>query len=722
MRGKNMNDLVIKRVAQQVGVSTNQVAVVNEMLNDGATIPFISRYRKEATGGLDEVQVKAIYDVHQYEKNLFERKESVINLIDEKGLLTPELKSQILAAKKMVDVEDMYRPFKEKKKTKATEAIALGLEPLAKKLMSFPEGVRLTELATPYVNKDVVNVELALRGAGYIISEWVSDNANFRNYIRDFIFKNGVVVTKVKKAHENTDNKYDIYHDFRGNLKAIKGHQTLAINRAIKEKIISFKIEVDEARIISWLSKKSIRPGNQAITTLVESAIADSYKRLIFPSIERELWSEALAKAEEGAINIFSKNLYQLLMTPPIKGKTVLGFDPAFRTGCKLAIVSPEGKLGKIEVIYPHHPQNQVEQSKTKLIDLIKKFKVDVVAIGNGTASRESEEFVAKTIKEANLDAKYIIISEAGASVYSASAVAQKEFPDLQVEQRSAVSIARRLQEPLAELIKIDPKSIGVGQYQHDVNQKMLSSELDFVVESAVNNVGVNINTASPELLTHVSGLSAKVAENVVLLRDEIGKFNSRTEIKKVKGMGPKAYEQAAGFLRILDGKNPLDKTPIHPESYKQAKTLMEKMKISVNQLGSKDVIDKCNAAKFENFTELKIDKYTFELLIESFKKPLQDPRDDVDEPIFRSDVLTIEELQEGMEVAGVVRNITDFGAFIDIGLKNDGLAHISKLKKGFVKHPLEVVSVGQKVKCWIIEVDLNRKQTKLTLVDPKTN
>lgn len=711
-----MNELVLKQTAIQTGISINQIIAVNKMLEEGNTIPFIARYRKEATGGLDENQIKAIGDVFAYEQNLQQRKEDVIRLIEEKQMMTPDLKTKILGCVKLVDIEDLYRPYKEKKKTKATEAIALGLEPLAKQIFSQKES-DIEALAAKHLNDKVKTVSLALEQAAYIISEWISDNASFRRWIRTETIKNGNVVSKVKKNAPDPEKTYEMYYDFKEPVKQIKGHRVLALSRAEKEKVVSFKIEVDTKPIFKYLEEKNIITTNPTYARYLSKAIEDAYDRLISPSIEREIWSELEEKASDGAINLFSKNLAQLLMTQPVKGKTVLGFDPAFRTGCKLAVIDQQGKMLDIKVIYPHQPVNKVQEAKQILTALIKKYNINVIAIGNGTASRESEEFVANVLKELNDNVAYTIVNEAGASVYSASKEAQKEFPDLQVEERSAISIARRLQEPLAELIKIDPKSIGVGQYQHDVDQKKLGQELDFVVSSVVNNVGVNINTASTELLEHVSGITKTIASNIIEARGELGKFNSRVELKKVKGLGPKAFEQAAGFLRILDGKNPLDKTPIHPESYDKAKLLMEKLGISVDKLGTSEVIEKVDSINPSIATELGIDKYTFEDLVKSFKKPLQDPRDDVDAPIFKNDVVKLEDLKPGMELDGIVRNITDFGAFIDIGLKNDGMAHISKLKKGFVKHPMDVVSVGQKVTCYVVEVFKDKGKVSLSLI-----
>ena len=709
-----MNENIINNIALELKIKNIQIEKTLDLLKEGNTIPFIARYRKEVTGNLDEQQIRKISEVYEYGVNLLKRKEDVIRLIDEKGLLTDELKKQIMDASKLVEVEDLYRPYKEKKKTKATEAIKNGLEPLAKQIMAYTTKT-LEDLVKPYLNENVANEKEALLGASYIIAEWISDNAYFRKWIRNFVFKTGIIVTKLKKNAIDENKVYEMYYDFRESVKYAKGYRILAINRAEKEKVISVNIEVDKERILKFLEEKNIKK-EAPFNYIIEEAIADSYKRLIFPSIEREIRSELTLKAEDDALDNFSKNLENLLMQPPMKEKNVLGFDPAYRTGCKLAVVDSTGKKLDIKVIYPHEPKNEKEKSKKILLDLIEKYNIDIIAIGNGTASRESEAFVASVIKDSPKKVEYIIVSEAGASVYSASKLAISEFPDLHVEERSAISIARRLQDPLSELVKIDPESIGVGLYQHDIPDKKLSNSLDFVVEKAVNSVGVNINTASVSLLKYVSGLTKTNIEKLIKFRDTYGKIKSREVIKKL--LTPKTYTQAVGFLRIVDGDIILDATAIHPESYSITLKLLDKLNLSLADIGSDKMDFDIDIEK--SALELGTDVYTLEDIVKSLKKPNRDPRDDMPKPLLKSDVLHLEDLKIGMQLQGTVRNVTPFGAFIDIGLKNDGLAHISKLTDKFIKHPMEVVNVGDIVDCYVDDIYMDKNKVSLSLIKPK--
>ena len=713
-----MNENIIKQMSLRLGIREIQVINTLSLLENGNTIPFIARYRKEATMGLNEVQIKEIADVYNYEVSLLKRKEDVIRLIDEKGLLTDELKDKILNCSKLVEVEDLYRPYKEKKKTKATEAIKNGLEGLAKIILSFPLGKTPMELASSFSCK-IDDNDKKLEGASYIIAEYISDNAYYRKYIRNYYFKNGLLVSKKKKSKEELDPSkvYEMYYSFEEPVKHAKPHRVLALNRGEKEDVLSVSINVNIDEIQSFLESKVIKNRDSLVCDLVSDAIKDSLKRLILPSVEREVRSELTDRASEVSIENFSSNLKNLLLTPPMKGITVLGFDPAFRTGCKLAILDKTGKVLDIGVIYPHEPQNEVEKSKKILLDFINKYHVDVIAIGNGTASRESEAFVADAIK--GTDVKYIIVNEAGASVYSASDLAIKEFPDLNVSQRSAISIGRRLQDPLSELVKIDPKSIGVGLYQHDVKQKELSEALDFVVESVVNSVGVNINTASKSILMYLSGLTSKTIDKILSVRDKLGKFTSREELRKNTKLSDKAYEQAIGFIRINDGVNPLDKTSIHPESYDKTYKLLSIIGSDVSELGSDTLKEKLSNINFDDVKEqLNIDTYTLEDIIKNLEKPLLDPRDELVKPILKSDILTIDNLTPGMVLEGTVRNVVDFGAFVDIGLKNDGLIHISNISNSYIKHPSEVLSVGDIIKCKVLEVNKEKNKVALTLKD----
>ena len=708
-----MNETIIKNICNELNIKEYQVKNTLNLLGEGATIPFIARYRKEATGALDENEINRINEVYTYQVNLLKRKEDVIRLIDEKGLLTEELKNSILNAEKLVDVEDLYRPFKEKKKTKATEAIKLGLEPLAKEI--FKENAGILEIAKKFINDKVPTIDFALEQACFIVAESISDNASFRKYIRNYLYKNGILKSSMKKNAQDETKTYEIYYNYEIKVPWVKPHQLLALNRGEKEGILKVDIASSIEQVETFLERKLIHKNNPDTTKLLKLSISDALKRLILPSVEREIRADLTEKAEEQAIKNFGINLHNLLMQPPIKSKTVLGFDPAFRTGCKLAVIASTGTLLHIDVIFPHEPKNDFETSKKKVLDLINKYNIDIIAIGNGTASRESEAFVAKVIKEAKKEVSYIIVNEAGASVYSASKLAQEEFPDLHVEERSAVSIARRLIDPLSELVKIDPKSIGVGMYQHDVTPKKLDSELEFVVSTAVNQVGVNVNTASRELLSYISGLNKKMIDKLLDYKERVGSILSRSELSKV--FSAKVYEQAIGFLRIPEGTNILDKTSIHPESYSIAQELLKKYNLTEEDIGTpkiKEVLKDIDIEKVSK--ELNTDIYTLEDITKSLILPLRDPRDELDAPILKSDILTLDDLRVGMELEGTVRNVIDFGAFIDIGLKNDALVHISEITDKYIKHPSEILSVGEIVKCYVLAIDKDKKRVSLTL------
>lgn len=710
-----MNEDIIKQIALELNIRIEQVKSTLKMLEDGNTIPFIARYRKEVTGNLDEEQIRSISEVYEYQVNLLKRKEDVIRLIDEKGLLTDKIKTEVMNASKLVEVEDLYRPYKEKKKTKATEAIKNGLEGLAKIILSFPKELYTVD---KFLNDNVKTKEDALEGAKYIIAEYISDNAYYRKWIRNDIYNNSKIVTKKKKNAVDEKKVYEMYYDYSEDVKYIKPHRVLAINRGEKEGVLSVSLEYNKEYIYNYLEKKLIKDENSECAVYVKDAIVDSYKRLIGPSVEREIRSELTEKSEEGAIEVFAKNLENYLLTPPMKDKMILGLDPAYRTGCKLAVIDYTGQMLDIKVIYPHEPKNDFEGSKKIVLDLIDKYNIDIIAIGNGTASRESETFIANVIKDAKRSVSYIIVNEAGASVYSASKLAIEEFPNLHVEERSAISIARRLQDPLSELVKIDSKSIGVGQYQHDVKEKNLNEALDFVVSKSVNNVGVNINTASASILKYISGLTKKSIEKIIDFRNKHGRFNSRNELIDNKILSAKAYEQSIGFMRVLDGSNPLDKTSIHPESYNKTTKLLESIGMNYDSLGTEELISKLDNINIDDYSKkLDIDIYTLEDIINSLKKPNRDPRDDFDKPILKSDVLHIEDLKKGMKLEGTVRNVVDFGAFIDIGIKNDGLVHISKITDRYIKHPSEVLSVGDIVTCYVDEVFLDKGKVALSLI-----
>lgn len=711
-----------KLIASEQSLSVGQVKNVITMLNEGNTVPFIARYRKEQTGALDEVQIRDIMERWQYIQNLEQRKEEVVRLIDEQGKLTPELEQSILKAAKLQEVEDLYRPFKQKRRTKATIAKEKGLEPYAEWLLTFPVSGSLEEEAGKYLSeeKGVSSVEEVIAGAKDIIAEMVSDEAESRKWIRRETSKKGTIESVVKDADKDEKKVYEMYYAYEEPVSKIVPHRILALNRGVKEEILRVAIKPDVESIIQYLNKRWIKNPGSIAAGVISEAIEDGYKRLIQPSIEREIHNELTEKAEEQAIHIFSENLRNLLLQPPLKGKVVLGVDPAYRTGCKLAVVDETGKVLNIGVIYPHPPVSKTKEAKEKLVDILKTYKVEMVAIGNGTASRETEQFVADVLKELPEEIFYIIVNEAGASVYSASDIAREEFPDLHVEERSAVSIARRLQDPLAELVKIDPKSVGVGQYQHDVSQKRLSESLTFVVETAVNQVGVNVNTASPSLLQYVSGLSKTVANNIVKKREEEGKFTSRAQLKKIPRLGAKTYEQAIGFLRVIDGTEPLDRTGIHPENYDAVKSLLKSLGFTSAELGTDELKKSLTTVDISSTaSELNIGELTLKDIIEALMKPERDPRDELPAPLLKKDVLKLEDLKPGMELQGTVRNVVDFGAFVDIGVKQDGLVHISKLSRKYVKHPLDVVSVGDVVTVWVDSIDTKKGRVALTMLAP---
>jgi len=710
-----MNENIINEIAIALNIKNKQVESTLSLLMDGNTIPFIARYRKEVTGNLDEEVIRKINEVYEYQVNLLKRKEDVIRLIDEKGLLTDEIKNNIMKCEKLVEVEDLYRPYKEKKKTKATEAINNGLEPLAKIIMSFPRSLDVSK----FLNDKVKTEEEAIMGAKYIISEWISDNAYYRKWIRNYTYNNGNIVSKKKKNAEDETKVYEIYYDFVDKVKYIKPYRILAVNRGEDEGVLSVSVDINEEDIYKYLNDKIIKDKNSVVYEYVIDAIKDSYKRLIKPSIEREIRSELNERGETEAISVFADNLEKLLLQPPMKEKNVLGLDPAYRTGCKLAVIDGASRVLEITVIYPHEPKNKWDEAKNVIKALIKRYNIDIVAIGNGTASRESEKLVAEVISEIkDKEVKYIIVSEAGASVYSASKLAISEFPDLHVEERSAISIARRLQDPLSELVKIDSKSIGVGLYQHDVNQKKLDESLNFVVSKAVNNVGVNLNTASFSILQYVSGLTKSVIDKILKYREEHGKITSREEYKKIKGISDKVYEQSVGFIRIVNGKNILDSTAIHPESYEKTLMLLDKFGMSSSDIGSEELLNKLNSIKIEELaSELNIDNYTLEDIIKCLKQPNRDYRDDFEKPLLKSDILKIENLSIGMKLQGTVRNVAPFGAFVDIGLKNDGLVHISEMTDKYVKNPSDIVSVGDIVDCYVKDINLEKNKVSLSFI-----
>ncbi|MBW5447117.1 S1 RNA-binding domain-containing protein [Cohnella sp. CFH 77786] len=710
-----------RQIAAELGLSPAQVRTVASLLDEGNTIPFIARYRKEMTGELDENQLRSIEERRNYLKGLEDRKNEVIRLIGEQDKLTPELEDAIRKAVKLQEVEDLYRPYRQKRKTRASVAKERGLEPLAEWLLSQPRQGALLAEAAKYVREDkgVTTPEEAIQGAMDIMAEMWADDADIRRWVRKFTWDHGVLYSKAKDPE--AESVYEMYYQYNEPVKRLPPHRVLAINRGEREDVLSVAVEVPVDRVVEELRRRVIRGPSVARDTLA-AAVEDSYKRLIAPSIERELRGELTEKAEEHAIGIFSENLRNLLLQPPVKGRVVLGVDPAYRTGCKLAVVDETGKLLEVAVTYPTPPHNKKAEAEAVFKRIIGGYGVQLIVIGNGTASRETEQFVAQVIKsmpERNL--QYLIVSEAGASVYSASKLAQEEFPELDVAERSAVSIARRLQDPLAELVKIEPKAIGVGQYQHDVTQKRLDESLSGVVESAVNHVGVDVNTASPSLLSYVSGINATLARNIVKSREEIGKFTDRKQLQKVPRLGAKTFEQCVGFLRISDGDNPLDRTPIHPESYDVVKRLLRELDLDVAAIGTEPLKEKLRGLKAEEVAEkLQVGVPTLRDIVDSLMRPGRDPRDELPPPIFHTDVLDIEDLKPGMELQGTVRNVVDFGAFVDIGIKNDGLVHISQLSDKFVKHPTEAVAVGDTVTVWVLGVDVKKGRVSLTMKKPR--
>ena len=708
-------------IAKETGVRPGQVKQVIALVEDGNTVPFIARYRKEATGSLDEVQIKAIDDRYTYIQNVEQRKVEVIRAIKEQEKLTRKLEKEIQAATVLQRVEDLYRPYKQKRRTKAIIAKEKGLQPFADWLMEFTkENVLVKAAVFVSEEKGVKTSEEAIQGAQDILAESFADDPDIREKVRYMTRKNGTVATAVKKNHEDEKKVFEMYYEYEEAIQKIVPHRVLAINRGEKEGVLKVSVNPPVDRILSVMKNKWLKEGTPS-NAVVSTAIEDAYKRLIQPSVEREIRTELSEKGEMQAIHIFSENLRNLLLQPPMKNKVVLGIDPAYRTGCKLAVIDETGKLLEVSVIYPHPPKNDKNEANQVMKQLVGKYPIEIMAIGNGTASRETEQFVADFLAEANSAISYVIVNEAGASVYSASEIARAEFPDLQVEERSAASIARRLQDPLSELVKIDPKAVGVGQYQHDVSQKKLADQLTFVVETAVNQVGVNVNSASSSLLQYVAGLSKAVAENITKTRDENGRFTTRTQLKKIPRLGAKTYEQAIGFLRIPEGKNPLDATGIHPESYETAEKLLKLVGADKRDVGKPQVaseLAKLNLSELSK--ELAVGEITLKDIVETLQKPSRDPRDEFPQPLLKNDILKMEDLLPGMEVQGTVRNVVDFGAFIDIGVKQDGLVHISKLKKGFVKHPLEVVAVGDIVTAWVEKVEKDKGRIALTMLQPK--
>ena len=709
---------IIAKLAEELNIRKNQAEAAVKLIDEGNTIPFISRYRKEATGALNDEVLRNLYERLNYLRNLEDKKEQVLSSIEEQGKLTDELKNQILAAETLVVVEDLYRPYRPKRRTRATIAKEKGLEPLADIILLQTTEKTLEEEAAEFLNpeKEVKTAEEAIAGAMDIIAEGISDEADYRKYIRDITMKKGKITSTAKDAE--AESVYEMYYEFEEPIEKLAGHRVLALNRGEAEKILTVKVEAPQEEILRYLEKQIITADNPQTTPVLKEVVADAYERLIRPAIEREIRNDLTERAEDGAIRVFGKNLEQLLMQPPIAGQVVLGWDPAFRTGCKLAVVDPTGKVLDTTVIYPTAPQNKVEEAKVVLKRLISKYQVTLISLGNGTASRESEQVIVDLLKEIPVKVQYIIVNEAGASVYSASKLATEEFPNFDVGQRSAASMARRLQDPLAELVKIDPKSIGVGQYQHDMNQKKLSEALGGVVEDCVNKVGVDLNTASASLLEYISGISKAIAKNIVTYREENGRFDSRSQLLKVAKLGPKAFEQCAGFMRILEGKNPLDSTGVHPESYDATKKLLEKLGYTMEDVTNRSVegISKKIADYDALAEELGIGAITLQDIVKELEKPARDPREDMPKPILRSDVLEIKDLKPGMILKGTVRNVIDFGAFVDIGVHQDGLVHLSEICDRFIKHPLEAVSVGDIVDVQVLSVDEKKQRIQLTM------
>lgn len=719
----NRNETIIKNIAKELNIQPKQVHNVITLIEEGNTVPFIARYRKERTNGLDEVQIRSITEKWEYAQNLEKRKDEVIRLIEEQGKLTEELKKSIESADKLQQVEDLYLPYKKKRRTKATIAKEKGLEPLAQWLFELPTKGDVFEKAKEFISEEheVSTVDDALQGARDIISEYISDTAAFREWIRNETFKKGMIKSHVKDEEKDEKKVYEMYYEYEEAISKVVPHRILALNRGEKEEILKVGIEPPVENVHVYLNKQVIKEKETVAKDQLMVSIEDAYKRLIQPSIEREIRNSLTEKAEDQAIHIFAENLRNLLLQPPLKGKMVLGVDPAYRTGCKLAVVDETGKMLMIDVVYPHPPKAKPEEAKQKVLSILNEYPIEIVTIGNGTASRETEQFITELLKEVDREIYYVIVNEAGASVYSASDLAREEFPELQVEERSAVSIARRLQDPLAELVKIDPKSIGVGQYQHDVSQKKLSESLTFIVETVVNQVGVNVNTASISLLQYVSGLSKSVATNIVKQRDSEGKFINRDQLKSIPRLGAKTYEQCIGFLRIIDGNHPLDRTSIHPESYEETKQLLKRAGCTLDDLGSEKLNNALNELNIKEVaSELNIGEPTLKDIIDALIRPERDPRDEVTKPLLKKDILKLEDLLKGMELEGTVRNVVDFGAFIDIGVKQDGLVHISKLSKQFVKHPMDIVSVGDVVTVWVEDVDQKKGRVALTMLPPQ--
>lgn len=713
-----MNNDVIKLISNNLKINESRIKNVINMLQEGSTIPFIARYRKEMTGNLDEDELRSIETMYKYNVNLEDRKATCINLIKEKGMLTDKIKQEIENCTKLSEVEDIYLPFKEKKKTKGTEAIKLGLEPLANLIMEF-KPTSTIDIATPYLSKDVKTKEDAITKAGYIIADKIAENPVYRKWIKEYITTTGEVVTKLKKDAKDELRTYENYYKYKEKIKTIKSFRVLAISRAEKEKIVSYQISKNDNKIIEYLEKQILKGKNFPLINYVKEFIKDSYKRLIFPSVERSIKNDLLSLANDVGIKEFGDNLENLLLTPKVKEKVIMGFDPAYRTGCKLAVVNNCGDLLSVGVIYPHMPENDIEGATKTMLDLIKKYNVEIISIGNGTASRESESFVSNLITQNNLNVKYAVVNEAGASVYSASPLAQKEFPSLKVEQRSAISIARRLQDALNELIKIDPKSIGVGLYQHDLKQKELEERLSFVVYKIVNKVGVNINTASQEILLYVSGLDKKRANEIISYRSKKGRINERKELLKIKGITDKVYEQSAGFLRIIDGLNPLDKTNIHPEDYDVVNNILSDYDIDINYIGKpqmSELINRIDNNKVSQKYNISIDKIN--MIKDNLVNGIIDPRDNLEQIKLKSNVLTIDDLNIGDKIEGVIRNVTSFGAFVDIGLHDDALIHISKISKDYLKHPSEVLKLGDIKTFTVCAIEKDRMRVSLSLID----
>ncbi|EHC9917521.1 RNA-binding transcriptional accessory protein [Staphylococcus pseudintermedius] len=714
-----MTNHFVQAIHNQYQYPVKHIEAVLKLLEEKNTVPFIARYRKEVTGGLDEVEIKQIADEYHYMEQLQKRKDEVIHSIEQQGLLTDELRRDIQQQTKLQRVEDLYRPYKQKKKTRATEAKRKGIEPLAEWIYRQKLDADLGEKAQAFLTDEVTSMEEAIQGAQDIIAEKIADHPQYRKQILKLTQKEGLMTALKKKKAEDEKAVFEMYYDYQEPLRQVANHRILAMNRGENEKILQVKIEMDKAILAQNIKKQEVK-GHNELSTIVGEAIDDAMKRLIFPSIEREIRTDLTERAEAQAITLFSENLKNLLLQPPLKGKQILGVDPAFRTGCKLAVINPYGTFIEKSVMYPHPPVSKVAEAEKVFLKMVKDFDINLIAIGNGTASRETEQFVARMIQDHALDVQYIIVNEAGASVYSASEIARTEFPDFQVEERSAVSIGRRVQDPLSELVKIDPKSIGVGQYQHDVNQKALDAALDFVVETAVNQVGVDVNTASSTLLQHVSGLSRQIADNIVLYREENGAITHHRQLNKVKRLGAKTFEQSIGFLRIVNGKEPLDNTAIHPESYDATYQLLENLELKITDIGTSElakVLSTLNIASYA--TKLNIGVPTLEDIVKSLIAPNRDPRDDYETPELKSDVLSIEDLSKGMKLNGTVRNVVDFGAFVDIGIKQDGLVHISKLAKKFIKHPMDIVSVGDIVEVWIENIDENKGKVALAMIDP---